>query len=112
MLQIQPDDDNATNESDISVIGHLYPIHYCKMVIEDLDLSSLENCTKCVFVANNDTIIPYPPVQASNQSYEFPHLNSSNLSNIPTIDDVLLGESNDGKTKHIVLRCSITYHII
>ena len=112
MLQIQPDDDNATNESDISVIGHLYPIHDCKMVIEDLDLSSLENCTKCVFVANNDTIIPYPPVQASNQSYEFPHLNSSNLSNIPTIDDVLLGESNDGKTKHIVLRCSITYHII
>ena len=82
------------------------------MVIEDLDLSSLENCTKCVFVANNDTIIPYPPVQATNQSYQFPHLNSSNLSNIPTIDDVLLGESNDGKRKHIVLRCSITYHII
>ena len=94
------------------MIGHLYPIHECKMVIEDLDLSSLENCTKCVFVANNDTIIPYPPLQASNQSYEFPHLNSSNLSNIPTIDDVLLGESNDGKTKHIVLRCSTTYHII
>ena len=99
------------------MIGHLYPIHDCRMVIEDLDLSSLENCTKCVFVANNDTIIPYPPVQASNQSFnqsinQFPHLNSSNLSNIPTIDDVLLGESNDGKTKHIVLRCSITYHII